>query len=312
MKSSKKRSALHLTPIVGGMSLLATVKVLWQMSHIKAELRAVRQQNVGIELLSRIDQNLGLKKSRDFFILGSGATVLALGDKDWEKIRLGTSIGINSWAFHPFVPDVLAIEDIHSPTLLPQRAAMLKGLNLLNKHDTKPLILHFRMPSTVDPSLRLQVPTALIQHCRKYGRFQIPSFFDSRDTRNALRVGLALDRHRMIPGALLIDHGASVVRMIHFALRSGAKRIVLSGVDLVGSKYFYEEDPSFLRRIEEPPFERTRQNLQHGTVKERPGSSSILGFLRELNQVLRFDYGVELLALKPTPTMKSVIPEISF
>jgi len=116
----------------------------------------------------------------------------------------------------------------------------------------------------------------------------------------------------MIPGPLLIDHGASVVRMIHFALRSGAKRIVLSGVDLVGSKYFYEEDPSFLRRIDEPPFDRTRQSLLHGTVEERPGSSSILGVLRELNQVLRRDYGVELLVLKPTPTMKSVLPEISF
>ena len=293
------------------MSPFATVKVLWQMSHIKAELRAVRQQNVGIELLSRTDQILGLKKSRDFFILGSGATVLTLGDKDWERIRLGTSIGMNSWAFHPFVPDVLAIEDIHSPTLLPQRAAMLKGLNLLTKNDTKPLILHFRVSSAVDPSLKIRVPTELIQHCRKYGRFQIPPFLDSRDTRKALRVGLALDRHGMIPRPLLIDHGASVVRMIHFALRSGAKRIVLSGVDLVGSKYFYEEDPSFLNRIEEPPFGRTRHSMQHGTVEERPGSGSILGFLRELNHVLRFDHGVELLTLKPTPTMKSVLPEIS-
>ena len=218
---------------------------------------------------------------------------------------------MNSWAFHPFVPDVLAIEDIHSPTLLPQRAAMLKGLNLLTKNDTKPLILHFRVSSAVDPRLKLRVPKELIQHCRKYGRFQIPSFFDSRDTRKALRVGLALDRHRMIPRPLLIDHGASVVRMIHFALRSGAKRIVLSGVDLVGSKYFYEEDPSFLQRIEEPPFNRTRQSMQHGTVEERPGSGSILGFLRELTHVLRSDYGVELLTLKPTPTMKSVLPEIS-
>jgi len=312
MKLSEKRRTLHLTHIVGGMSLFATAKVLWQMTHIKAELSAVCQQNVGIELLSKIDQNFGLRKSKDFFILGSGATVLTLGDKDWEKIRLGTSIGMNSWAFHPFVPDVLAIEDIHSPTLLPQRAAMLKGLDLLTNHDTKPLILNFRMPSTVDPGLKLQVPTALIQHCRKYGRFQIPSFSDSRHTRDALRAGLFLDRHRMIPGPLLIDHGASVVRMIHFALRSGAKRIVLSGVDLVGSKYFYEEDPSFLRRIDEPPFDRTRQSLLHGTVEERPGSSSILGVLRELNQVLRRDYGVELLVLKPTPTMKSVLPEISF
>ena len=294
------------------MSPFAAVKVLWQMSHIKAELRAVRQQNVCIDLLSRTDQNLGLKKSRDFFILGSGATVLTLEDKDWEKIRLGTSIGMNSWAFHPFVPDVLAIEDIDSPTLLPQRAAMLKGLNLLTKQDKKPLILHFRMSSAVDPSLKLQVPTSLFQNCRKYGRFQIPSFLDSHDTRNALSVGLALDRYRMIPGPLLIDHGASVVRMIHFALRSGATRIVLSGVDLVGSKYFYEEDPSFLRRIEEPPYNRTRQSPHHGTAEERPGSGSILRFLRELNKVLRSDYGVELLTLRPTPTMKSVLPEISF
>lgn len=294
------------------MSLFAAAKVLWQMSHIKAELRAVRRQSVGIDLLSRTDQNLGLKKSTDFFILGSGATVLSLADNDWEKIRLGTSIGMNSWAFHTFVPDVLAIEDIHSPTLLPQRAAMVKGLNLMTKNDAKPLILHFRVPSTVDPILKLQVPSALIQNCRKYGRFQIPSFLDSRDTRKALSLGLALDRHQMIPGALLIDHGASVVRMIHFALRSGARRIVLSGVDLVGSKYFYEEDPSFLLRIEEPPFDRTWQSRQHGTVKERSGSGSILGFLRELNQVLMSDYGVELLALKPSPTMKSVLPEISF
>lgn len=187
---------------------------------------------------------------------------------------------------------------------------MQAGLRLLSETGANPLILHFRYSSAIDARLRFSVPASLLPYTRKYGRFQIPSGQHTRDIRTALRVGLMLDKLGLVPKPLLIDHGASVVRMIHLAVRSGAKRIILSGVDLVGSKYFYEVDPSFLLRLGLPSFVRSDHEHSHGTMKKRPGSEPIGLVLAQLRNVLLRDRHVELLALNPSPTLRAVIPEV--
>ena len=126
------------------------LRTVWHLGHMGAELAAVRTQ-MGINgALSEKDLTPVKPSTTDFFILGSGSSVLRLGEQDWGSIRAGTSIGINSWAFHTFAPDILTLEDIHSPELLPQKNAVALGLERMSKLSQIPLVLKFRTPANVD------------------------------------------------------------------------------------------------------------------------------------------------------------------
>lgn len=293
------------------MVVRSVARVFAQMHRVSAEANAVASQSEGTVPLSESDFAAVRHPQKDFYILGSGSSTLSLSDKDWAVISEGVSIGLNSWAFHPFVPNVLSIEDIDSVQLLPQREAMLRGLRLLENRNSNPLILRFRTPSTTPTNLRLSIPHTLLAKTRNYGRFQVPASESPRELRAGIKLSYQLDKFGLIPQSLLIDQGASVVRMIHFALRSGAKRIVLAGVDLIGSPYFFEADPTFLERIGMEPFRRLTAELLHGTIRNRPGSSSIIQFLPELRTIINRDFGAEIFALRPTQAMRSLLPEIS-
>lgn len=292
----------------------STARTLRHLTHVPAERSAVHRESdaTGFALLSERDYAIPPKSSRDFFILGSGSSVLDLGSRDWDAIKSGTSVGVNSWAFHSFVPDILALEDVHSEKLLPQRRAIEKALNRLTTGASIPRILKFRASNAIQASMRIKVPQELGSSVRVYGRFQIPPTQHPSGTRRAIRAGLTLDRTGLLPKCLLVDHGASIVRMTHFALRAGAQRIIFAGVDLVNSEYFFEADPSFLARIGEPPFIRSTPSKVHGTVATRQGSGSVIDFMREYTRVLWAERGIEVLALNPNKKLGGFIPAISF
>lgn len=282
-----------------------------QYAHIRSELQSLRSQATTDRILSKEDLLTSISRKDDWFLLGSGSSVLGLTPSDWEVIRQSRSIGMNAWLFHTFIPDVLAFEEVHSSSLQSLRDAMSVGLSRIATSNRTPLILKFREKANSYSLPKVQVPPQLLGQLRTYGRFQIPNFERISDLRRGIEFAYAADTVGLVPASLLIDHGASVARMAHLAVRSGAKRIILVGVDLSGSKYFYEEDSKFLSQIGLAPFFRTHRESLHGTETPRAGSGEILRFLGELRFVLKRSRGVDLVALNPTKYVSAVVPEIS-
>lgn len=246
--------------------------------------------------------------NQDWFILGSGSSVLELETRQWTRIKDGISIGLNSWAFHTFVPDVLAIEEVHGIELELQRRAMSAGLRRIANSSRHPLILKFRSSPDLDMSLRLELPNTLLSSVKIYGRLQVPPLQYGEDLRIAITHLLRLDDLGLIPPSLLIDQGASVARMIHFAVRCGARRIFLVGVDLGVSPYFFEKDPSFLDALGVDRFVRQGLVQVHGTQLERKGSRPVAEFLSQMARALASSKGVEVLALNGSAELLRAVP----
>ena len=229
--------------------------------EVSRQKRAVQQSSKRLEL-STIPTGLlrsrdGVRTAETLFILGSGESVLGLSDQNWNEVREGVSIGIGAWTIHPFVPNFLALEHINpNPELglaSPEETLVeysyrkaLEGWHL--RHDVQaidPQVVMFRPPSGF-PSTRLH---PLGDFGRRnswiYGRVG-----SSATTREELRA--ELNRYfrwaslSLVPPYLAFDTGATVTRLISLGIRAGFTEIVLVGVDLRDSRYFWEANPELL------------------------------------------------------------------
>lgn len=218
----------------------------------------------------------GGKGSTDFFILGSGPSVLELRDSDFERIRTGTSVGLNSWVLHDFVPDAYSFEEMENDDYVSVAATISRLLGQARITAARPLILHLR-PKPQTPSRRLvTIPRALVRNLRYYGRTTV----ECKCTRNLehdLTKLIEMKKMRKIPDYVLLDSGSSAARIASLGIARGFARIVLVGVDLNTSDYFFDRDQRFLSRHGLTGFNPSeRRTTRHDTEEtfNRPFASS--------------------------------------
>lgn len=277
--------------------------------QVPSELRALRAEQLrGFTVLGPGDY-WSPKPVEKIFIFGSGASVLDLAGTQWDEIENFTSIGLNSWLFHTYVPTFLAYEDIHSSRLMPQKQAMEAGLQRISSSGLAPAVLKFRTPESLEDSLRLNVPPALRGRIRSYGRLQTLAHDNSGSYHRGLLRLYRGDSRGWVPSGLLIDNGGSVARAVHFAKRLGAKHVILVGIDLGFSQYFYEADPTFLLNLGLHAFSRTQAGSVHGTEAHRRGSLPMSLFLSHLRTVLHHNFGIALWAANPSKALIGTLPE---
>jgi hypothetical protein len=77
----------------------------------------------------------------------------------------------------------------------------------------------------------------------------------------------------------MLDNGSSVIRMINLGLLLGFKRIVLLGVDLGKTPYFFEEDPSSLQALGLSGFTMTVEEGVHPTQAAKSRTTTFRKFL---------------------------------
>jgi hypothetical protein len=268
----------------------------------------------GISALSR-EHPIGTwsdPKNRTFFVLGNGGSVNELSQRDLDTMRAGVSVGINAWPIHPFSPTYFAFEywrfsftpDSELTYLV--RAAEVK----LAQGPTRGLLfLRPGLPASLSAVVRLsQSPS---QSAAMYGRANL--FAQSQ---GALRQDLAqilklIRRGRLSP-SVLPDNGSSVVRMIFLGLILGFRDIVLVGVDLNGSPYFWE-DPAFVpdpsvnsRYLERSP----RDSISTEQTEERPFSAS--DFIATLAPLAQHFLGATVSCASATSRLAHALPVYSF
>lgn len=205
-------------------------------TDIKARLYGYQTLKDAGSLFERADD------SDTLFILGSGSSVLDLTDKNFELIKRHRSIGINMWAVHPFVPDVYSLEyskdeDFDSEswtgleTLLNREAVRKKG----------PAFFHLRPPVVHQLLRRYRLGSEGDSRSVMYGRLNVLGGGPINLSRDLEKLVSAEERG-LIPGNVLPDNGASVVRLIFLGLRKGFRRIVLVGIDLDERPYFWHDE----------------------------------------------------------------------
>ena len=176
-----------------------------------------------------------------FFILGNGATINSLSQRDFSGIDEGFSVGLNGWPLHPYVPNVYSFEFGNDAEPLDDqlRNLVARALSKADRHRTP--VMFLRPSSRKLPHVAEWLESLDAHRLWFYGRANLVT----RRAKNVERDARAALRYlsRRTSDAVLLDNGASVVRMISLALLSGFREIVLAGVDLNRSPYFwFDED----------------------------------------------------------------------
>ena len=257
------------------------------------------------------------KNPDTFFILGSGESVLELSAPQWSGVRNSVSVGIGAWTIHPFVPDFLALEHIERE---PERDGLVDGETGLERsyrqalegwqsrpevQVQQPRILFFRPPKVSDLSRLRPLGDYWIGRTFLYGRLG-PSSKNFRDLEREINLYVRLARAGVIPFSLPFDTGATLIRLIFLAALSGFKDIVLAGVDLRQSQFFWEAQPSLLAERGMSSFFTSERGSLHST--EMTSSFPVSEVLPLISRVLTSLCGTRLAVAHENSWVSTILP----
>jgi len=184
---------------------------------------------------------LQVKDNKTLFIVGSGSSIDNYSTKEWNEIRLGISVGLNYWTLHSFTPDVYCFEaapnTINLPDNLHLRVNDYKNTNILIKDidnistkQTKQLInnIPIELRNNVFLSLDYDYPSdSIVQYENLLKKLSMFGFFNRQAFPVPRKIG-------------------SLQYITLLAANADIKNIVLCGVDLNNSKYFYDSNRTSL------------------------------------------------------------------
>lgn len=283
---------------VGHIRKLAKGLVENETSIISAwarEFLFLRQIRGDSKLTFKVAERLGIKKltttrpvfpnenSDTIFILAGGGTVNRLSADQFRQIDSATSIGINFWPIHDFVPTALSTETDNQTGGASQSNQFLsKKIADYEKSGNKiPMIFILRPPWPPNPRRLYSLTGASGQLTYMYGRANVI-------TRNPKNLYGDLERivrratKRSLPPSVLLDNGSSVVRLTFLALMQGFKKIVWVGVDQNSGPYFWTEEPIPEKYHDAAAMFSRKSGQPHSTSssEHRPFSNDV--FLRSL------------------------------
>lgn len=250
------------------------------------------------------------KRSSTVFVLGSGSSVNSLTEADWDVIGEYDSIGFNLWLVHDFVPTFYFIElgteslaadmaDTYQVELLRQRLPDLNGMPIIveSKCWLRPNGVAYPVPRQLRSSLFFYAPYYL-----RTTSVDVVAW--------VLRRARPLWRHGSRDLRAMVHHRASLSALVLFAFLAGYEEIVLVGVDLNDSRYFWETNSDVLKGAVGPPTDGNSQ--AHVTVDPTATRSEVAvpidHYLRLLDLSVLRPSGVTLTVANPASRLSSFLP----
>lgn len=172
------------------------------------------------------------KKSSDtVFIFGSGYSLNSLSQSSWEVIKKHDSIGLNSFFFSNFHPTFYFYEISKNPEI-----QKISFDFLIEKNSKSPLTLlvnknHFKDSIYSEEDFKIHFNNFFL-----FSPFKI-------NTLNKILLKAIIRKSKN----KLLHHASSISFIIDFCRFLGYRNIVLLGVDLNDSRYFYEH-PDYLEK----------------------------------------------------------------
>lgn len=272
--------------------------------------------------LARVTSQLGLrpicgnplgslKQSNTLFILGSGGSINQLDDAAWAEIGAADSIGFNFWPLHDFVPSLYVTEICDVPPGQEANYANYRHLMAARAADyaATPILIKDGERVGEDWLKRYieDFPPSLRGNIALSWDWEVPD-----ETPEALAASLrfwsacGLLKH---PAAPLLRKRASIFYLILLGLRAGYERIVLCGVDLDNSAYFYQpreaEYAAKGRLIPQPVYAPT---TVHKTDNPTLGEMTISVALAVLDREILQPQGVQLAVGLPSSRLHPMLP----
>ena len=267
---------------------------------------------LGLEVLDT-DFLLQLRaKSPTLVVLGSGESVEEVTPAQWKLIGDCVSVGINSWLVHEFIPDIYCFEQVQSSLDVDARDSMSALLGREEVVNGAPAVLLLR-PHSETPSHRvIEIPSGLRERTRVYGRTSVVT----KDRRNLVRDLRQLIRYSMegqLPESIVLDEGMSVARVLSLGVRAGFSSIVLVGVDLNSTQYFFDINPSYLtRRGMEDYNPWKKRGSVHGTEETETRTFAASTFIPAFAEAARHEVGTRVYVSSSSSALANRLPVFDF
>lgn len=216
--------------------------LLFNLSNFKRDYRLTQeaQQRIresGLRSINALALEK-IKRSDTLFILGSGASVNELTEKDWDYIASCNSVGFNYWMAHPFVPDLYFTEP--PPNEIGWTDFLQINEVCKDNYSNVPYIVNYK-----EWQKKVELfPLSSIPHSLQENLYYYAPFYLRLNKPWMIWLALLTWKSRISkPDRFdwLIHQRASLSVLIMFGLYIGFKHIVLVGVDLSNTKYFFED-----------------------------------------------------------------------
>jgi len=244
------------------------------------------------------------KKSDTLFVLGSGGSINMLTKDEWKEIGRCDSVGLNFWVLHDFVPTYYCFEeardgdrrDIFYKTLA-SRVEEFRNTPFIAKDLQDAAISFDKIPYQLRDNIYLSVDFTV----QIGGRDDLlQSYLKTLGRLGRLKHGRGLH--------CLYGITASISYLLFFALHAGYSRVVLCGVDLSDSKYFYEEDVEhYLKKGLKVPVSNQPTGV-HSTARRTPTKVPITEVIHALDKDVLQPAGMELFVAKNYGALTAICP----
>lgn len=203
----------------------------WVWGNVRRSFRRYKEaKRYGVPVCSR-KLLLPYKNSDTLFVLGSASTINKLTKCDWKYIRSCDSIGLNFWPVHSFVPTFYMFE---LPIGRPRREKLLCYLN--DRYDDYKNVPKIFSEGRGGGARELSGVMKNLPKTYILNNIKVPitnSYLTCRYVSFIDRLGL-IDRF-FIPSPR-----ASIVRAVLIGAALGYHRLVLAGVELNNTEYFWD------------------------------------------------------------------------
>ena len=224
------------------------------------------------------------KDSETLYILGSGGSINELSNNQWNTINENNSFGFNFWMLHDFVPDYYMFE-------LPREDSRVEEfVELLNIKEkeyanvpllmTDPIATYSNLKKKIKPEQYNN-----IVYCKEinipYDGENLYSFKQSLEyiRKNDLNIGSDV--------TYLYKRRASLTSIILLGYMLGYANIVLCGVDLNDTDYFYDGDmKNYYLEKGLPVLETNQSGDKHKTDDKSYGEITISEIIKCIDQSL--------------------------
>lgn len=236
-------------------SVLILLKILPKNTSIYNKLVVVKSYYINVidniyyskaypflKRFSSLNKNDLTKKSDTLFILGTGSSINDITENQFKEISKHDSIAFNHFLIHDFIPDYYLLESSRDSEVrniqvhnIKQREKDYKGVKFLFKG------LEFSRTQNVLAALAEEdLDIDFYYSTSLYSRNNLKTKKTTeKELLQILNFSKKINKNRI---SFCYEKRASLSHLLFWAYLQDYKKIVLCGIDLNNSKYFYESD----------------------------------------------------------------------
>lgn len=272
------------------------------------QLPAAQQGRQALNALKLASPDLpGFREVETIYVLGCGPSVARVSDQQWNRIADGFSLGVNFFGLHPFLPKLLSQErtkNMDAELIRERRQARVRMLKALEPHRANILWKDGSHWSIDDAAPIIEQTPALNHRALQWLRIVVHG--EGNLEKPIAASIIAHRRLHLLQRGFSLHLRSSVLYGALLGVALGVHRIVLVGVDLDSTEYFWDADPSLVREGLEPP--PTAQDSV-GRHSSEGGTLSTSAALRSLAIALKALGDAKLEVMNPSPVLAPLLPE---